>query len=119
MKRAGMRPENEGVDVDNGESAAGDGAAAAGDGAAAAGDGAAAGRLLIIGGAEDMCCGAGLLERFVELCGGGGARIVLVTTAHGTPDQVHADYERVFRKLGVDRTILNYGRVLEVRRSGP
>jgi hypothetical protein len=24
------------------------------------------GRLLIIGGGEDRCCGAGLLERFVE-----------------------------------------------------
>jgi cyanophycinase len=63
------------------------------------------GRLLIIGGAEDRCCGAGLLERFVELCGGDEARIVLVTTATGMPDQVHADYQRVFRKLGVDRTI--------------
>jgi cyanophycinase len=59
------------------------------------------GRLLIIGGAEDRCCGAGLLERFVELCGGERARIVLVTTATGVPEQVHAEYERVFRKLGV------------------
>jgi cyanophycinase len=67
-------------------------------------DGETPGRLLIIGGAEDWCCGAALLERFVELCGGGSARIVLVTTATGVPDQVHADYERVFRKLGVDRT---------------
>lgn len=67
-------------------------------------DGVTPGRLLIIGGAEDRCCGAGLLERFVELCGGEDARIVLVTTATGVPDQVHADYERVFRKLGVDRT---------------
>ena len=60
------------------------------------------GRLLIIGGAEDRCCGAGLLERFVELCGGERARIVLVTTATDVPEQVHADYERVFLKLGVD-----------------
>jgi cyanophycinase len=68
-------------------------------------DGGTPGRLLIIGGAEDRCCGAGLLERFVELCGGGDARIVLVTAATGMPDQAHADYERVFRKLGVDQTI--------------
>jgi cyanophycinase len=61
-----------------------------------------AGRLLIIGGAEDKFCGAGLLERFVELCGGDQAHIVLVTTATGMPDQAHADYERVFRKLGVE-----------------
>jgi cyanophycinase len=61
------------------------------------------GRLLIIGGAEDRCRGAGLLERFVELCGGDLARIVLVTAATGQPDQVHADYDRVFRRLGVER----------------
>ena len=67
-------------------------------------DGDSPGRLLIIGGAEDRCCGTGLLERFVELCGGERARIVLVTTATGMPDQVHAEYEQVFRKLGVDRT---------------
>jgi cyanophycinase len=62
------------------------------------------GRLLIIGGAEDKFCGAGLLERFVELSGGELARIVLVTIASDVPDQVLADYERVFRKLGVERT---------------
>ena len=62
------------------------------------------GRLLIIGGAEERGYGAGLLERFVELCGGDEARIVLVTTATGMPAEVHADYEQVFRKLGVDRT---------------
>jgi cyanophycinase len=63
------------------------------------------GRLLIIGGAEDRCHGAALLERFVEMSGGASARIVLVTTATGTPDEVHADYERVFRRLGADRTL--------------
>jgi cyanophycinase len=65
-------------------------------------DGVSPGRLLIIGGAEDRCCGAGLLERFVALCGGERARIVLVTTATGLPDQVRAEYEQVFRKLGVE-----------------
>jgi cyanophycinase len=66
-------------------------------------DGGSPGRLLIIGGAEDRCCGAGLLERFVELSGGDEARIVLVTTATNMPEEVLADYERVFRKLGVDQ----------------
>src|SRR5260221_2102119 len=61
-------------------------------------------RMLIIGGAEDRCRGAGLLERFVALCGGDMARIVLVTTATGRPDKVHADYDRAFRSLGADRT---------------
>jgi cyanophycinase len=68
-------------------------------------DGGHPGRLLIIGGAEDRCCGSGVLERFVELSGGEDARIVLVTTATGMPDQVHADYERVFSKFGVKQTI--------------
>jgi cyanophycinase len=67
-------------------------------------DGGPPGRLLIIGGAEDRCCGAGLLERFIELSGGDQARIVLVTTATSVPAEVLADYERVFRKLGVDNT---------------
>ncbi len=62
------------------------------------------GRLFIIGGGEDRCCGAGVLEKFVELAGGDRARIALVTTATGIPDEVHAEYEQVFRKLGVDDT---------------
>ncbi len=57
--------------------------------------------MLIIGGAEDRCCGSGVLERFVADCGGAKARIVLVTTATGAPTQVLAEYERVFGKLGV------------------
>lgn len=59
------------------------------------------GRLLIIGGAEDRCCGSGVLERFAKMCGGAKARVVLVTTATGQPGQVLAVYEQVFRKLGV------------------
>jgi cyanophycinase len=62
---------------------------------------AAASRLLIIGGAEDRCCGSGVLERFAKMCGGGKARLVLVTTATGRPGQVLDEYEQVFRKLGV------------------
>jgi cyanophycinase len=64
-------------------------------------DGGLPGRLLIIGGAEDRCCGAGVLERFTQLCGGSRARIVLITTAAGRPGQALAEYEQVFRKLGV------------------
>ena len=59
------------------------------------------GRLLIIGGAEDRCCGAGVLERFAWLCGGSEAKIVVITTATGMPGQVLAEYEMVFSKLGV------------------
>ena len=35
------------------------------------------------------------------MCGGGKARIVVITTATGRPGQVLAEYEQVFRKLGV------------------
>ena len=64
-------------------------------------DGGVPGRLLIIGGAEDRCCGSGVLERFTRLCGGAKARVVVITTATGKPASVLAEYERVFRKLGV------------------
>ena len=64
-------------------------------------DGGKPGRLLIIGGAEDRCCGNGVLERFARMCGGSRARIVLITTAAGRPNQALAEYEQVFRKLGV------------------
>lgn len=64
-------------------------------------DGEVPGRLLIIGGAEDRCCGSGVLERFAQLCGGAKARIVVITTATGMPGQVLAEYQQVFRKLGV------------------
>jgi len=57
--------------------------------------------MLIIGGAEDRCCGAGILERYVDMCGGSKARIVVITTATDAPDLVLAEYEQVFRKLGV------------------
>jgi len=64
-------------------------------------DGGNPGRLLIIGGAEDRCCGSGVLERVVQLCGADKARLVLITTATGQPRQALAEYEKVFRKLGV------------------
>jgi cyanophycinase len=59
------------------------------------------GRLLIIGGAEDRCCGAGVLERFAAMSGGPKARIVVITTATDMPDRILSDYQRVFRKLGI------------------
>ena len=64
-------------------------------------DGEVPGRLLIIGGAEDRCRGAGVLKRFAAMCGGTAARIVLITAATGAPDRAIAEYERVFSMLGV------------------
>lgn len=45
-----------------------------------------------------------MLERFVDLCGGDQARLVLVTTASDVPEEVLEEYERVFSKLGVEHT---------------
>ncbi|HEX9035309.1 MAG TPA: cyanophycinase [Streptosporangiaceae bacterium] len=64
-------------------------------------DGGVPGRLLIIGGAEDRCQRAEVLERFTQMCGGDDARIVVVTAAADVPGPVLAEYQRVFRKLGV------------------
>jgi cyanophycinase len=68
------------------------------------GDSGDTGRLLLVGGARNTCCAMGVLERFVQLAGGDHAQVTLVTTAAGVPDQVRAEYDRVFRKLGVAPT---------------
>jgi len=57
--------------------------------------------LLIIGGAENRTCGSGPLETFVRLAGAAGARVVVVTTATELPEQVTAEYEAAFGRLGV------------------
>ncbi|GAB3990195.1 cyanophycinase [Actinoallomurus acanthiterrae] len=59
------------------------------------------GRLLVIGGAENRTCGTGPLEEFVALSGARDSRIVVVTTATEMPEEVAAEYTRVFRRLGV------------------
>lgn len=60
------------------------------------------GRLMAIGGAEDRQQDPIILRRFVELCGGSNARILVMTTASGVPDQSWAGYEPVFKGLGVE-----------------
>ena len=45
------------------------------------------GCLMFIGGAEDRASDCWLLQAFAELCGGAGARIILITTALGGPAQ--------------------------------
>ena len=59
------------------------------------------GRLVVIGGAEDRLQDRVILRRFVELCGGGTARILVMTAASGDPDASWRGYEPVFRELGV------------------
>jgi cyanophycinase len=59
------------------------------------------GCLMVIGGAEDRASGCWLLQTFADLCGGTGARIVLITTASGMPMQSFATYLAAFRRLGI------------------
>lgn len=59
-----------------------------------------AGPLVIIGGAEDKTGECEILRRFVELAGGGSARIVIIAVASGHPAEVAAGYVDVFTGLG-------------------
>jgi len=59
------------------------------------------GCLMLIGGAEDRTSDCCLLQAFAELCGGTGARIVLITTASGVPAESFATYLAVFRRLEI------------------
>lgn len=61
----------------------------------------AQGRLMAIGGAEDKEKDCVILKEFVRLAGGGKARIVVVTAATNLPEEVAAEYLKVFKRLGV------------------
>lgn len=61
----------------------------------------AAGRLLVIGGAEDRLRGSGVLQTFAELAGGAGERIVIITAALGIPGRSFANYSGAFQRFGV------------------
>jgi cyanophycinase len=64
------------------------------------------GRLLVVGGAEDMdeddMC---ILPRLVELAGGSKARIIVCAVATGEPEETLRDYGKVLRKLKVAEVI--------------
>lgn len=62
-------------------------------------DGAARGFIIPIGGAEEKQNDPLILRRFVELCGGENADIVVLPTASRLQD-TGARYERIFRDLG-------------------
>jgi cyanophycinase len=60
------------------------------------------GRLLVIGGAEDMDTDDMLiLPRLVEIAGGGNARVMVCAVATGEPGESLREYRKVFRKIGV------------------
>ncbi|HKG12573.1 MAG TPA: cyanophycinase [Pyrinomonadaceae bacterium] len=60
-----------------------------------------AGRLVIIGGAEERDGEAEILREFVRLAGGARARVVIVSVASDAPAEVARLYESTFRRLGV------------------
>lgn len=63
-----------------------------------------AGRLLVIGGAEDRLQDRIILRRFVELCGGPPAHILVLTAASSVPDASWQGYQPVFTELGASQT---------------
>ncbi len=61
------------------------------------------GHLVIIGGSEDKQNDMAILKRFVELCGGPGAKIVVITAASSIAENMWDTYDRAFSDLGVAR----------------
>jgi cyanophycinase len=61
------------------------------------------GHLVIIGGGEDKQNDMAILKRFVELCGGPDARIVVITAASSVAENMWETYDRAFADLGVLR----------------
>jgi cyanophycinase len=60
----------------------------------------ARGKLVVIGGAEDKEGDCVILKEFVRLAKGDKARIVVMTVATDHPEEVGAEYKKIFRRLG-------------------
>jgi cyanophycinase len=58
------------------------------------------GKLVVIGGAEDKEADCRILKEFVRLAKGEKARIVVMTVATDHPEEVGAEYRKVFKRLG-------------------
>jgi cyanophycinase len=59
------------------------------------------GLLMPIGGAEDKYAACEILSRFVKICGGNAANILIIPSASSIPYDVAAEYEYLFYLLGV------------------
>lgn len=59
-------------------------------------------RLVIVGGAEDRLQDRIILRKFTDYCGGGQARIRVITAASGDPEGVWKSYQNAFRSIGVE-----------------
>jgi len=63
------------------------------------------GPVMIVGGAEDKLGDRVILKRFVELAGGEGARIVVITTASSLGESASDVYREVFLALGASEVV--------------
>jgi cyanophycinase len=61
---------------------------------------AAPGSLFLVGGKDGRNADRLLLERFVELCGGSSARVLVITTACSEPERHGKEYAKAFSKSG-------------------
>lgn len=63
------------------------------------------GNLVIIGGHEDKQRDMTILKRFVELSGGTGAKIVVISAASSVAEHMWETYDKAFADLGVTRHV--------------
>ncbi|HBQ64706.1 MAG TPA: cyanophycinase [Clostridiales bacterium] len=61
------------------------------------------GELMIIGGAEDKQGERVILKKVIEITGGSGARLVVLTTATEEPEAIGSEYMNIFSRLGVEK----------------
>lgn len=59
------------------------------------------GALFLVGGKDGRNEDGGVINRFVEICGGPSARVLVITSASDAPERHRREYSEAFRKLGV------------------
>ena len=59
------------------------------------------GALFLVGGKDGRSEDRILIDRFVELCGGTLARVLVITSATATPERHRREYDKAFSKAGV------------------
>ncbi len=63
------------------------------------------GKLVAIGGAEDKKLGADILRRVLDCTAAPDPRVGVITTASSIPDDVFAEYRKVFERLGASEVL--------------
>src|SRR3954452_20037034 len=61
------------------------------------------GPVMPIGGAEETEPGGEILQRFLDLAGGNDARIPIIPTASGDPQESGEGYAKLFREMGAKK----------------